>query len=215
MSAKAGELFKRYVILAYGVAIQATGCALLYYSNLGSGAVAMFNQGLSSTLDISVGVANYIGGAVFLVIAFILDRSKITLGTVLLTFGFGTFLDVVMRMLDVVWMDNMTEVQAYIAMVVGAILLAAGIGIIISAEAGIGSVEAVYVIICEKCHISFKLMRIMGDGVFFIFALLLGGVFGIATIISTVFGGYITVYTVKLGNATYLKKLGLEASSLK
>ena len=68
-------------------------------------------------------------------------------------------------------------------LVAGCIILALGMTIVIKSEAGTGPNDLVAIVISDKSHKPFGIVRILTDCFFVIAGFLLGGTFGLGTII--------------------------------
>ena len=67
--------------------------------------------------------------------------------------------------------------------VIGCVILSMGMTIVIKSEAGTGPNDLVAVVWSDKWKKSFGIIRMVTDGCFVLIGFLLGGIFGIGTII--------------------------------
>ena len=183
------ELTKILVLLT-GLAIAHLGVTLFLLSNLGSDPYNVFVQGVFRTLQRSFGLPSLTHGYThimisFLVILFLLltDKSYIKLGTVLcMVFG-GPIIDFFTYLLG-----NLIQASSPLALrvgisVAGCIILAYGMTIVIKSEAGTGPNDLIAIVISDKIRKKFSIIRILVDITFVCCGYLLGGVFGIGTLI--------------------------------
>ena len=71
----------------------------------------------------------------------------------------------------------------------GVILFAVGTGLYASASLGRGSYEAVTFALAEKNHWQVKIVRMVLDAIMVVIGILLGGKFGVCTIITVIVSG--------------------------
>ena len=209
MGEKMATLFKKYVLLAYGVAFQAFGVALMYYSEMGSAPAAVFNEGLHLTLGVTVGVGNYITSTVLIILAFIIDRRHISVATFIMAFWTGFLMDVAMELLGYFVPEVLTEFDKWLFLFLSSIVICIGVGFVIAADAGTAPYEAFALPVSEKIHIPYKYLCIIINVIFVIAGWLLGGKVGWCTLIFGTMSGFIISYTTKVATRTVTSWLGL------
>lgn len=179
----------KVLILLIGLAIAHLGVTLFLLSNLGSDPFNVFIQGIFRSLQSSFGLTFLTHGYTHILISFLVilvllitDRSYIKLGTVLcMVFG-GPIIDFYSYLLgDIIHEALPTGVRIVIC-VVGCIILAYGMTIVIKSEAGTGPNDLIAIVISDKIHKKFSIIRILVDITFVVGGYLLGGIFGIGTL---------------------------------
>ena len=180
----------RAVILLVGLAIAHLGVTLFILSDLGSDPFNVLVQGLFRTLSRVTGWDVLTHGrvhiAVSLLIIFVLlvvDRSYVKLGTVLCMVCGGPIIDGYTLLLGPVFarLENMPARIALLAL--GCVILAYGMTVVIKSDAGTGPNDLVAVVLSDKIKKPFSIVRIVVDVCFVVAGWLLGGVFGVGTII--------------------------------
>ena len=180
----------RAVILLVGLAIAHLGVTLFILSDLGSDPFNVLVQGLFRTLSRVTGWDVLTHGrvhiAVSLLIIFVLlvvDRSYVKLGTVLCMVCGGPIIDGYTPLLGPVFarLENMPARIALLAL--GCVILAYGMTVVIKSDAGTGPNDLVAVVLSDKIKKPFSIVRIVVDVCFVVAGWLLGGVFGVGTII--------------------------------
>lgn len=209
MDSKAAMYFKKYVVLFYGVCIQTFGIALSYHAQIGSGPIAVYNQGMNVFFGISVGTASWIMSIVFIALSLIFRSRYISVATIILTVGFGYMLDFWTEICGYFFPEVISLPLQAVCLVATTILTPAGIGIIISANAGAGSTESFLLYVNEKTHIPFKHLMLAVNVFFGVLGWFLGGTVGIATLTMCLSTGYISSLTTKLSSKTIIPLLGI------
>ena len=185
------EWVKKIIIIVLGSIISAYGITLALYAGFGGATLAVLWQGLSKTFHISIGMASLIVAIVMIVFAFFYDRSQIHIGTILyqLVYSFCVDLFANAHVYSAhVWINVMI-------MLLGVMLFAVGTGFYAAASLGRGSYEALTFSLAEKNGWQVKVVRMVLDIVMVIAGVLLGGRFGICTIVTIVISGPVIQFT--------------------
>ena len=185
------EWVKKIIIIVLGSIISAYGITLALYAGFGGATLAVLWQGLSNTFQISIGMASLIVAIVMIVFAFFYDRSQIHIGTILyqLVYSFCVDLFANAHVYSAhVWINVMI-------MLLGVMLFAVGTGFYAAASLGRGSYEALTFSLAEKNGWQVKVVRMVLDIVMVIAGVLLGGRFGICTIVTIVISGPVIQFT--------------------
>ena len=180
----------RAVILLIGLAIAHFGVTLFILSDLGSDPFNVLVQGIFRTLSRITGWSLLTHGrvhiAVSLLIIFVLlfvDRSYVKLGTVLCMVCGGPIIDGYSLLLGPAF-ARMESLPARIALLaLGCVILAYGMTVVIKSDVGTGPNDLVAVVLSDKIKKPFSIVRIVVDVCFVAAGWLLGGVFGVGTVI--------------------------------
>ena len=179
------EWTKKIIIIVIGSVIAAYGITLAMYAGFGGATLAVLWQGISKTFHISIGMASLIVAAVMIVFAFFYDRSQIHIGTILYQIVYSLCVDLFANAhvySTYVWIN-------VLIMMLGVILFAVGTGFYAAASLGRGSYEALTFSLAEKNGWQVKKVRMILDIVMVIAGVLLGGTFGICTIVTIFISG--------------------------
>lgn len=180
----------RIVILMIGLTIAHLGVTLFLVSNLGSDPFNVFVQGTCHSLSAAFHWQTLTHGRVHIVISlliilalFAVDRSYVKIGTILCMVCGGPIIDGFTFLLGPM-LDQVTALLLRILMLaIGCVILAFGMTIVIRSDAGTGPNDLVAVVISDKLHKRFSVIRIIVDATFIVIGFLLGGVAGIGTLI--------------------------------
>lgn len=195
------EIVIRMVILFVGLCIAHLGVTLFLLADLGADPFNVLVQGIFRTLSGSVGLKflthgyTHIGiNLLIIVILFIVDRNYIKLGTVFcMVFG-GPIIDVFTMLLEKYINSSLPFVVRLGVLALGCVILAYGMTVVIKSDAGTGPNDLVAIAISEKGHFPFGMTRTITDVSFVVIGFLLGGKFGIGTIVCAVLVGMVAEY---------------------
>lgn len=182
---KRDNLLKRIVIIAAGSVVAAYGITLALYAGFGGATLAVLWQGLSKTFHISMGAASFVAALGMILFVLIYDRTQIHIGTVLYQIIYSICVEL---FANCHVYSSRTWVNFFI-MLLGVILFAAGTGLYASASLGRGAYEALTFALAEKNRWQVKTVRMALDLILVVTGVLLGGKFGVCTIITVIISG--------------------------
>ena len=185
------EWTKKIVIIVIGSIIAAYGITLALYAGFGGATLAVLWQGISRTFHISIGMASLIVAIIMIVFSFFYDRSQIHIGTIIYQLVYSLCVDLFAN--AHVYSTHLW-VNALI-MLLGVMLFAVGTGVYAAASLGRGSYEALTFSLAEKNGWQVKAVRMILDIVMVLTGVLLGGKFGICTIVTIIISGPIIQFT--------------------
>ena len=182
---------KKIIIIVIGSIIAAYGITLALYAGFGGATLAVLWQGISRTFHISIGMASLIVAIIMIVFSFFYDRSQIHIGTIIYQLVYSLCVDLFAN--AHVYSTHLW-VNALI-MLLGVMLFAVGTGVYAAASLGRGSYEALTFSLAEKNGWQVKTVRMILDIVMVLTGVLLGGKFGICTIVTIIISGPIIQFT--------------------
>ena len=189
MNAKVKESLVRLLILFGGLVIAHLGVTLFLLADLGSDPFNVLIQGLR-LLVMKLLPVTPTHGTVHMAVCFliilvllIVDRSYVRAGTVVCMFCGGPIIDFFNWLLGGLDISGASLPVKIPVLILGCAILAFGMSIVIRSEAGTGPNDLVAVVISEKKKFRFSIVRIVTDVVFVLTGYLLGGRFGIGTVI--------------------------------
>ena len=184
------EKILRVLILFIGLVIAHFGVTLFLLADLGSDPFNVFIQGLFRIISSILASPLLTHGRVHMAISFIIiiillfvDRSYVRIGTVIcMVFG-GPIIDVFTKLLAPLAIGEMGLAARIAVNCVGCVILAYGMTIVITSEAGTGPNDLVAVVISDRLKKKFGVTRVVVDVCFALIGFLLGGKLGIGTVI--------------------------------
>ena len=209
------ETVLRLVILFIGLIIAHLGVTLFLLTELGADPFNVLVQGIRLCI-IKTGFITPTHGTVHMVICFLIilvllfvDRHYIKAGTIVCMFCGGPIIDFFTWLLQSFRIEAAALPVKIIILVIGCVILAFGMTIVIRSEAGTGPNDLVAVVISEKTHLRFGAVRIATDVIFVLIGFLLGGKFGVGTIICAFLVGPVADFCMPFSDAIVKKILRL------
>ncbi len=190
----------KIVVIIVGSVIAAYGITLALYAGFGGATLAVLWQGISKTTHISIGMASFLVALGMILFVLIYDRSQIHIGTIIYQVVYSGCVDLFAnchRYSSHMWIN-------FMIMLVGVVLFAVGTGLYASASLGRGSYEAVTFALAEKNKWQVKIVRMILDAIVVVIGVILGGRFGICTIVTVIISGPIIQFVNE--KVTQLKK---------
>lgn len=184
------ELLLRVLILLVGLVIAHLGVTLFLLADLGADPFNVLIQGLFRTLSSHVSLPFLTHGNVHMAICFLIilvllvvDRSYVKIGTLLCMICGGPIIDVFSWLLSPLFAAVPAIAFKVAMLAVGCVILAFGMTMVIKSDAGTGPNDLVAVVISDKSRQKFSIIRVIVDFSFVVIGFLLGGHFGVGTII--------------------------------
>lgn len=173
------DLGLRWIFFFVGLIILGLGVALtIKGSTFGVGSWDVLHIGLFKQLGLSIGLWSIIMGVIIITIASIGLREFPRIGTYANMVCIGLFIDLFNWLIP----NPETIFFQLIAFVLGAVLIAAGSGIYISANLGAGPRDSFMLLIVKKTRISIATARTIMEVTVAVIGFLLGGPLGIGTV---------------------------------
>lgn len=186
---KKANLLKRVILFFLGVFIIQLGVAIFLKTSIGSDPFTVFTQGLSFLIGTTPGRANMVILIVTTALILIFDRKRIKIGTIICAVGVGPIIDVCINLTANLPVDSLNIVFKSLVVVFGCFLIAVGFSIVSATNVGVAPNDIVPFMIQDKLKFEYRWIRIGLDFTYFIIGVLLGGVFGVGTIIAVVTTG--------------------------
>lgn len=192
------EIVMRMLILFVGLCIAHLGVTLFLLADLGSDPFNVLVQGVFRTLSNTFGLEflthgyTHVGiNLLIILILLFVDRTYIKLGTVFcMAFG-GPIIDVFTVLLENYINSGLPFVVRLLILALGCVILAYGMTVVMKSDAGTGPNDLVAISISEKGHFPFGITRTVTDVSFVVIGFLLGGKFGIGTIVCAALVGMV------------------------
>ena len=187
------EKLCRLVLLFCGLTIAHLGVTLFILANLGADPFNVFVQGLRLLIGSSLthGAVHMCVSFLIILILLFVDRTYIKAGTLICMICGGPIIDFFTWVLSVFEIGSAVLAIKIPVLILGCVILAFGMTIVIRSEAGTGPNDLVAVVISEKGKFKFGLTRVITDGLFVLIGFILGGKFGIGTIICAFLVGFV------------------------
>ena len=211
------ETVIRLLLLFLGLIIAHLGVTLFLLADLGADPFNVLIQGLRRLvmrlgLFPSHGIVHMVICFLIVILLLFVDRRYVKLGTLVCMFCGGPIIDFFTFVLQGLGIRQAALVIKILVLVLGCIILASGMSLVIRSEAGTGPNDLVAVVISDKTKWRFGIVRIATDVCFVLIGFLLGGKFGVGTLICAFLVGpvaeFVMPFSARLVKAC-LKKAGV------
>ncbi|MFA7126707.1 MAG: hypothetical protein WC182_03995 [Bacilli bacterium] len=188
MNKKHIEIIIRISLLMIAVCLIGLFAAFIVKANIGGDAVLVFEQGFAAITKMKLGIAILVINVLLTIVVFFVDRKKINVGTVIIAFLLGPFLQIILEM---GWIyDPNGNIGISILIDFFAIIgLAGALSIYIYANIGYSPFEAIVITIHERTGWRFAYIKMTHDGLLFLIGWLLGGIVGFGSLMTIVMLG--------------------------
>lgn len=183
---KFNSIIKKLILLNVGFFFCALGTAFYIKSGSGMAPWEVLHSGLAKTVGIRIGRAGIIVSGIIIFLDYVLG-AKIGFGTVFNMINIGLFTDIILS-LDIIQTSNIFAVQISF-LFIGMFFMNIGIWLYISQGMGAGPRDGLMVAIAKRTNISIQVLRSLIESSAVIAGVMLGGSFGIGTVICALFSG--------------------------
>lgn len=202
-------IIKKTVLVTIATFLVVVGVALFLQSELGSDPISLWIDGIRHALNISIGNASLLNNVILLTIALVFARKHIHVGTVTGALLTGPMLNVVEPYVIRVFTENPALGTRIGMILIGQVILCIGIALNLATKFGFGTTDSIIVTICEKKRWKYKNLKLTVDAGYTVLGILLGGVFGVGSILGAVTGGPLIAFFLKGIDRTVIKGLRL------
>ncbi|WP_050184410.1 YczE/YyaS/YitT family protein [Domibacillus robiginosus] len=188
---------KRMIIFILGLNIINFGVAIFINLGIGADPFTIFSQGVANLFNLNIGDANRFLTLIICIIVFLIDKKNINIGTILSIGLTGTFLNLHVKIVDVIFPNDLSLWGSMLLFVLACLPVSIGFPVLKSANLGIAPNDIVYLAVADRLSKSYGIVRIVIDAIFVIVGIMLGGVAGIGTIICVIILGPLTQHFLK------------------
>lgn len=193
---KKKELLVRSCILLVGLLIAHAGVALFLLVGLGTDPFNVLVQGVSQFLSnqnwgftLSHGSVHRIICLLIILVLLVVDRSYVKVGTIVCMLCGGPFIDL-FNVLFSPWVSESLPLALRLLITAAACcILAFGMTIVIKSDAGTGPNDLVSIVISDKIHKRFGIVRLVTDAAFVFIGFFLNASIGLGTLVCVVLVG--------------------------
>lgn len=188
---------KQVARVVFGLFLYALGIVMTVNARIGVSPWDVFHQGLSKTIGITLGRANILTGIFIIIVGSILGQT-IGWATLMNMLLIGTFIDILMLNNIVPVFDSF--IPSLMMLLLGVLIEGYGGFIYISAGMGAGPRDGLMVVLTHRTGKSVRFIKSSIEVIVVTVGIILGGKFGIGTIIMALFGGVIFQFAFKTVN---------------
>lgn len=181
-------------ILFVGIGVAFNNCA-----GLGNDSIGIVYDGVRNTANLTteqLGTAsNYINFGLAIILFFI-SRKYISVGTLIYILPYGFFVSLGTGLYNLLSLPETIIFRALVA-TVGSLLLYLGVAIFIATDIGVDPFTGIVMVIKDKTNKEYAPIKIMFDISMIIIGIILGGKFGIITLITALTAGPVIQFFTK------------------
>lgn len=192
------QKIKQSLMVTMAVIFMGLALSFLVYVDMGGDPYTCMNLGISSHLPLSFGSWQALLNAIMLIIVFICRRKLIGLGTVANMFLVGYCMDFFTWIEKGIFPEKgeLSIIQCTGLTIIGLTIFIVAAALYMSCNLGVAPYDAISFILHEKISrkrkISFRVVRVVYDGIACIIGFFFGGTIGIVTIFIALFLGPVT-----------------------
>ena len=180
-------LLKKYFNVILSQIIVGIGASFLVTSGMGNDPMGVMVSGLSQKFGVMFGTMSNIVNFIIFLILLIFYRKRITLTTLITVFVPGWSIN---RMLELWSVVNLpSAVIKFIFPLMGCLIISAGVALCLCLDFGAGIMDNLILMIGDIFNKTYAFGCYICYAVFFTVGLLLGGVWGYATVVALVLNG--------------------------
>lgn len=189
MNLKTKGLAKKLIVAITGLIICGIGVGIFLYSGLGVDPASVFELGIAKVFNITYGTSAALINVVILLIVLVVDKSYISISSLLAIFGIGYTADFVNLLLGLFLKGTLPMLIRLVMVFIGLFIMSVGIATYICGDLGVGAIDLISEIISNKLHIAYRIVRVSVDVALVALGFVLGGTVGIGTVIAAVLTG--------------------------
>ena len=179
---------KKIILALIGGSLIGIGAGTILYANIGGDAITVFQDGIHVLLKISYGQASRIYNVVFVLLALVLARKYSGAGTVVSALMIGFLIDIIYSLWSSIVVDA-GFVVSLLVFLIGLVIYALGIAVLIRCDAGMNCLDALLYRLMDVTNFKYSYLRIAADIILTLSGCLMGGVFGLGTVLSVLLTG--------------------------
>lgn len=181
---KKSKLPVRIFLSAFGVFMMGFGMSVIEKLGFGTDPFTCMNNGISMMSGLSIGTVNLLVSILLFVFVIFTDISGLGLGTVFNMVGFGYTID----LFRFIWRTvGFTGVESFglrcLALFGMLVLFILAVAVYLAADLGSAPYDALPVILSERLHVRFVLVRMLWDATAVVIGFVLGSAVGVTTLV--------------------------------
>lgn len=176
-------MWKRIIILFFGILLIAIGTAVCNYTGLGIDPFNAFCNGSSAILGLSLGTFTLLAQLILALGALILNRKYLGLGSVIPMVFFGYFLQFFNWLLSEILPAVNGLFVGILVFLPGMLIIAIGMSIYMNCDLGMVPYDCISFLLSERTGKNAFVLRVVIDAAFAVLALLVQGPISIGTVL--------------------------------
>lgn len=174
-----------------GIFFVGVGVAFNALTSFGNDSIGMIYDGIRNTFDLAenqLGLVTHVINYSLIAVLFLFGRQYLNVGTFIYILPYGFFVDIGTKLYRSIFLSEgfITRLSAGL---IGCLLIYTGVSIFIAVDIGLDPYTGVVMIIRDKRKTEYKKVKVAYDICLIIIGALLGGQFGIITVITALTAG--------------------------
>ncbi len=183
------ERFKKALLIFAAMNLVGAAVALFLANGLGSDSIGLLCDGISRTASISYGNASLVYNLTIILIAACFARRNLGAGTVVYALCSGYFIDFYLWLLEPLTLGSNSFPLRFLGFSLGQIFLSFALALLIQLKLGMNALDALLCRLSDATRLPYAGLRTAADLSYVAAGTLMGGVFGIGTILSVLLTG--------------------------
>ena len=185
----AGDRLKKCLLIFLVMNLVGAAVALFLENGLGSDSIGLLCDGLHRITSLSYGNASLLYNLTIILAAAIFARGNLGAGTIVYALTSDYFIDFYRWVLSPLSLGENPFLFRFLGFALGQILLSLALAILIQLRLGMNALDALLTRLSQSTGISYAILRTGADLTYVVVGTLLGGTFGIGTILSVLLTG--------------------------
>ena len=178
------KFIKTLLVLFIAINLCGIGVGLFIQAGLGSDSITILQEGLSHSLNISIGDSARIFVFVSIILGLLISRKDIGWVTIVYGLTVSFPIDFYNQIFVSLNLANMSLGIRILSIVIGQLCFVITYSLLIKVRSGMNQIDAIAYGIVRKSKLEFKIVRTGMDILFIIIGVLLGGTFGIGSLLT-------------------------------
>lgn len=174
------------------------GVALFLQCQLGSDPIGLLCNGIQCAFHMEFRYASILYNLIVIVLALCITRNGLGLGTVVYALLSGYFIDFYYYLLNPLALGQAEIWIRLVGYCIGQILMTLGLAMLIHFQLGMNALDAILYKLSECLHIPYTFLRVGTDVLYSVMGTLLGGIYGIGTLVCILSTGIFVTFHIKL-----------------
>ncbi len=198
-------ILKKTLLVVAAFLINGMAISLFILAGFGLDSISVFSAGLANVFHTTVGMASLGFYFAVIIVTFFVDRRYISVATVLSLIIVGPSIDMFVKVFTFVVTPESVLIVRIVFFIIAYLTLAFAIALYLSVQFGISAADMIPIIVSERTKKQFRWCKVAFDIAVILIGILLGGAFGIGTIIV----GLITGPTIQFFRKNLEKRIRL------
>jgi uncharacterized membrane protein YczE len=198
---------KKFFLIIIVLIIIGLGISLIVLADLGPDSISLLCQGIHEHMPGTFGIATLAYNVAIILIALLFAKKYLGAGTVLYAVLIGAFIDLFMLICRPFDIENQSVYIRFMVFILGQCFYSLGLSLLIKLNLGMNALDALMTKLSDLTHIQYMYFRVAADFSYCVIGYLLGGTFGVGTVISVLFTGTLVTFFGKVFKWEKLIKL--------